>query len=186
MCVTIVGIVLFGILLSLNCIWPYYFLQGIFYSLFGFIALFSYDKKYLTFICTALVLITALSTQNTMLEKINANKEDYGQFEIFDYIKDSGDHKIICLTSNVGFYYYTDSIPFNKYFTYYSIELDEINKEIEEIIDQGKTDFIVDYKESDYENYELVMKKDIPTFDVGINKLKNGNTTSLYLYQKKQ
>ena len=185
MCVTIVGIVLFGILFSLNCIWPYYFLQGIFYSLFGFIALFSYDKKYLTFICAGLVLFTALSTQNTMLEKISANKEDYGQFEIFDYIKDSGDHKIICLTSNVGFYYYTDSTPFNKYFTYYSIELDEINKEIKEIIDQGKTDFIVDYKESDYENYELVMKKDIPTFDVGINKLKNGNTTSLYLYQKK-
>lgn len=184
MCVIIVGTVLFGVLFSLNCIWPYYFLQGLFFNLFAFIAIFSYDKKYLSIICCVLVVAISLLYQNTNFEKINADQSKYGQFEMFDYINKSGDHKIICLASNVGFYYYTDSVPFNKYFSYYNIELDEIDEEVNGIIEKEETDFIVDYKDSDYEKYELVMKKDIPIFDVGINQLKNDITISLYLYQK--
>lgn len=186
MCVVIVGFLLFGVLFSLNCIWPYYFLQGLFFNLFALIAMFSYDKKYLSIICCLLVAAISLSYQNTNFEKFNADQSKYGQLEMFDYINESEDHKIICLASNVGFYYYTDSVPFNKYFGYYNIELNEIDEEINGVIKRGETDFIVDYKESNYEKYELVMERDIPIFDVGINHYKSGSTIPIYLYQKKK
>ena len=123
-------------------------------------------------------------SQNWNLEKLKVNQDEYLQFKIYDYINQSGKHKILCLAGNSGFYYYTNSTPFNKYFTYFNITFDELEKEVKDIEENQIADFIIHYKEEDIPGYKLVINGASPTFDVIVDKLKYGETVQFYLYEK--
>ena len=175
---------MFLFLFTINRIWAYYFLPSFTFSIFPVILIFKAKNKLLQVACTICVCMSILISQNWNLEKLKVNQEEYLQFKIYDYINQSGKHKILCLAGNSGFYYYTNSTPFNKYFTYFNITFDELEKEVKDIEENQIADFIIHYKEEDIPGYKLVINGASPTFDVIVDKLKYGEAVQFYLYEK--
>lgn len=162
----------------------YYGLTIFPYIVFPLIAIFN-NKNLLfktTIICLSLYI--TINTQNTHLEKLQYSKDDFVQFEIYDYINSSGKHKILTRTNNSGFFYYTDNLPFNRYFTNFCIDLDDLYNEMNYIISEGIADFIITDKEEDFEKYHIVVQGTAPAHNPEYKSIELQFKDAYYLYER--
>lgn len=162
----------------------YYSLPLFTYSIFPLIVIMNSNSKLFKAIIMCLMLYAVFTTQNTHLEKLSIPKEEYIQLKIYDYINSAdGKKNILVRANNSGFFYYTDNVPFNKYFTLFYINLEDIDKEEKNIIMNKEADFIISDQERTYEGYHLVLGGTAPALNPEFYALKLNLKDSYYLYE---
>lgn len=162
----------------------YYALTTFPYIVFPLIAIFNNKSLLFKTIIICLSLYITIDTQNTHLEKLQYSKDDFVQFEIYDYINSSGKHKILTRTNNSGFFYYTDNLPFNRYFTNFCIDLDDLYNETDYIISEGIADFIITDKEEEFEKYHIAIQGTAPAHNPEYKSLEFQLKDVYYLYER--
>lgn len=183
MLIMITGVTVFAyLMLELNYS-VYYGLPLFSFAVYPVIIILNSDKKWLKAITIVLLLSYILFFQNTHLEKLQFSKEDYVQYKIYDYIKESGKHKILTRTNNSGFFYYTDNLPFNRYFTDFCIDLPEIHKELADIVNNKKADFIITGSKKYIRNYHIAIEGRAPNHLPEFFAYLFGEKEKYYLYE---
>ena len=162
----------------------YYALTTFPYIVFPLITIFNNKSLLFKTVIICCSLYITINTQNTHLEKLQFTKDDFVQFEIYDYINNSDKHKILTKTNNSGFFYHTNNLPFNRYFTNFCIDLDDLYNETDYIISEGIADFIITDKEEDFEKYHIVIKGTAPAHNPEYKSLEFQLKDVYYLYER--
>lgn len=164
--------------------WSYYFLD-----LFAFLIFFvtkSLNNK-IKFSLPILTVVIALMfvINSSQIESFKYDRSEYKQFEIAEIVNTVDNPKLYYYQAeNGGFYIYSDTMPFTRYFTNYNINADESKKERQQVIANKEADFVLSKQPQDLEGYILVKETPIPNWDVVFEEKFDKCYKHYYLYEK--
>ena len=164
--------------------WSYYFLD-----LFAFLIFFvtkSLNNKPKFSLPILIVVIASMFVINSsQIETFKFDKSEYKQFEIAEIVNSVDNPKLYYYQAeNGGFYIYSDTMPFTRYFTNYNINAEEVADERQQVIENKEADFLLTIQQNDFDGYTLVKETQIPNWDVVFDEKFNKGYKQYYLYEK--
>lgn len=164
--------------------WSYYFLD-----LFAFLIFFvtkSLNNKPKFSLPILIVVIASMFVINSsQIETFKFDKSEYKQFEIAEIVNSVDNPKLYYYQAeNGGFYIYSDTMPFTRYFTNYNINAEEATNERQKVIENKEADFVLSKQPQELEGYILVKETPIPNWDVVFEEKFNKGYKQYYLYEK--
>lgn len=164
--------------------WSYYFLD-----LFAFLIFFvtkSLNNKPKFSLPILIVVIASMFVINSsQIETFKFDKSEYKQFEIAEIVNSVDNPKLYYYQAeNGGFYIYSDTMPFTRYFTNYNINAEEVADERQQVIENKEADFLLTIQQNDFDGYTLVKETQIPNWDVVFEEKFNKGYKQYYLYEK--
>ncbi|MGN0531506.1 MAG: hypothetical protein ACI4IN_01750 [Eubacterium sp.] len=175
----------FSVFMFLSSNWWSYYLLDVFAFIVYFITKALNSNVKLFTVIFALLVPMMMLINDTQAETLKYSKSDYAQFEIAKVVNKIEDPKIYYYSAaNVGFYVYSDNMPFARYFTNYNIKLNEISEERNEILSSKTADYIISFYDNSFDGYELVLKTETPLFDVWYGLGKENRRQEIYLFEK--
>ena len=164
--------------------WSYYFLD-----LFAFLIFFvtkSLNNKPKFSLPILIVVIASMFVINSsQIETFKFDKSEYKQFEIAEIVNSVDNPKLYYYKAeNGGFYIYSDTMPFTRYFTNYNINAEEATNEHQKVIENKEADFVLSKQPQELEGYILVKETPIPNWDVVFEEKFNKGYKQYYLYEK--
>lgn len=177
---------LFSTFMFISSNWWAYYLLDVFAFLGYFITKALNSNKKIAVPLFVMAIPLLLIANDSQLESFRYTKDEYSQYEIAEVVNQVENPKLYYQkdSSNAGFFIYSDTMPFARYFTNYNIYAEEITNEREEILENKIPDFIISFYESPIEGYELVYESKIPDWDVWYGRGKEDRYFDVYLYEK--
>ena len=131
------------------------------------------------------VIASMFVINSSQIETFKFDKSEYKQFEIAEIVNSVDNPKLYYYQAeNGGFYIYSDTMPFTRYFTNYNINAEEATNERQKVIENKEADFILSKQPQELEGYILVKETPIPNWDVVFEEKFNKGYKQYYLYEK--
>ena len=161
--------------------WPYYFLD-LFAFLIFFVTKSLNNKVKFSLPILTVVIASMFVINSSQIESLKYDRSEYKQFEIAEIVNTVDNPKLYYYQAeNGGFYIYSDTMPFTRYFTNYNINADESKKERQQVIENKEADFLLTVQQHNFDGYTLVKETRIPNWDV---QKFDQRYKQYYLYEK--